>query len=751
MRDPLIKRLPRELREELGKYLVIFLFFVMLIGSVSGFIVADSSMIDAYEEGFEKYNIEDGNFELASEADSDLISVLEEKGGIKLYRNYYKEEYTSPFDSKLRVFGARNEVDKVCIMEGSEPAASDEIALDRLYARNHKLEVGGTFRLEEKELKVCGIAALSDYSALYEKTSDMIFDNDKFGVGVMTDEGFASVRDDHIHYSYSWIYNEKPADDIEAKDKSEELVKVLSENAVLVNYIPEYINQAIVFAGNDMGNDKVSFTAFLYITVAVLAFIFAITTESTIQKESGIIGTLRATGYTRGEIIRHYMILPMTVLLVGAVVGNILGYTLLEKYMASMYYDSYSLPTYTVRFSAEALIKTTLVPFAIMFAVNLAALVRKIRLSPLRFIRHDLSRKQRRKAFRLNTRIGIMIRFRLRIIFQNIPNYITVFIGIFLADAILFFGLSFEPMLDSFRESIIDNQIAENIYILKAPAETSAPGAEKAATDSLEISFDGFKAEDVSIYGITDGSRYVSIDSTGDGVYISSAFRDKYSLDKGDSFTMKEKFGSKEYEFKVAGFYEYPSTIAVFTGLDRFNELFGYESGHYNMYLSSSEITDIDDKLIATRITSDDLTKTSRQLVRSLGDITKIFVGFGVVMFVLVIYLLSKIIVEKNARSISMVKILGYTNSEINSLYVHTTTIVTALSLVLTIPLADRLIALIFKIVFKNYSGYFPYKASPVIMLETFIIGAVSYALIALLLNRRVKATPLAEVLKNVE
>ena len=58
MKNPLRKRLPRELKTEFGKYLVIFLLLVATIGLVSGFLVADGSMIIAYNEGFEKYNVE---------------------------------------------------------------------------------------------------------------------------------------------------------------------------------------------------------------------------------------------------------------------------------------------------------------------------------------------------------------------------------------------------------------------------------------------------------------------------------------------------------------------------------------------------------------------------------------------------------------------------------------------------------------------------------------------------------------------
>lgn len=56
-----------------------FLFLTATIGFVSGFLVAGSSMITAYNESFEKYNIEDGNFELMEEADDTLLTELEKK------------------------------------------------------------------------------------------------------------------------------------------------------------------------------------------------------------------------------------------------------------------------------------------------------------------------------------------------------------------------------------------------------------------------------------------------------------------------------------------------------------------------------------------------------------------------------------------------------------------------------------------------------------------------------------------------
>lgn len=93
-----------------------------------------------------------------------------------------------------------------------------------------------------------------------------------------------------------------------------------------------------------------------------------------------MIGTLRASGYTRGELVRHYLSMPVIVTILAACVGNILGYTVFKNVVVGMYYNSYSLPTY----------ETICLPKWLFFA-----------------------------------------RFRLRIMIQNSVNYLVLFVGIF--------------------------------------------------------------------------------------------------------------------------------------------------------------------------------------------------------------------------------------------------------------------------------------------------------------------------------
>ena len=751
MKNPLNRRLPRELKSEFGKYLVIFLFFIMVISLVSGFLVADTSLHTAYLDAFDKYNIEDGNFAYAEEASDDAIAAIEKDGKVKVYANFYKEEDTDDFESTFRAFGERNDIDKVCLLDGDMPKADTDVAIDRLYAKNHDLEIGDKFGVAGKNLTISGIVALSDYSTLYQNASDMMFDNDKFGVGVMTDAGFAALRENHLHHNYSWSYDTAPEDDAEAKDMAEDLMPILAENGMLTNFLPEYLNQAIIFAGDDMGGDMSMILAFLYIVIVILAFVFSITISNNITREANVIGTLRASGYSRGEMVRHYLIMPMLVLLVAAVVGNVLGYTWLEQIFANQYLASYGLTTYEVLLNPQAFVLTTVIPLILLFIINFVMLTVKMRISPLQFIRRDLSKRKKKKAFRLNTKIPIMRRFQMRVIFQNFPNHVMIFFGVFFANFILMFGMILQPMLVHYQNTITDNVLSAYQYILKTPTETETDGAEKFCFGSLDTLPEKRSSESVSLYGVKPDSDYVKLHSSGKKVDISTAYAEKYGVEKGDTITLKDPYGSDKYKFEVGGIYDYPSTIAVFMEQDLFRQTFDYDSDYFNAYFSDQKIKDIDDALISTEITVDDLTKTSRQLIRSMGSMMNLFLVFGALMFVLILYLLSKIIIEKNAQSISMVKILGYNNREINRIYLHSTTIVVILCILITIPISSLVMKEVVEVVFFEYSGWITYYMPAVTYVEVAASGIICYAIVAFLLNRKVKKIPMSDALKNVE
>ena len=130
-----------------------------------------------------------------------------------------------------------------------------------------------------------------------------------------------------LQYNYAWVYDKKPETEKKEKKMAEDLMEDMTGVVTLESFVPQFQNQSICFTGDDMGSDRAMMVMLLYIVMAILAFVFGITISNTIRKEAGVIGTLRASGYTRRELIIHYMSLPVVITLIGALIGNILGYT----------------------------------------------------------------------------------------------------------------------------------------------------------------------------------------------------------------------------------------------------------------------------------------------------------------------------------------------------------------------------------------------------------------------------------------
>ena len=770
MKSPLRKRLPRELKGELGKYLVVFLLMVATIGFVSGFLVADGSMLKAYNEGFAKYNIENGNFRVKEKIYPAQKEEIE-KNDIKLYENYYIEQ-TMSNKSTIRFFKNRKQVNKVCLMKGSLPKKADEMAIDRMYADNNKLTVGDTMKSKGKTWKITGLVALSDYSCLFQNNSDTMFDAVKFGVAIVTDKGFQTLDKKACQYNYSWTYNKEPENEKAEKEVAKDLMENIGKEVTLESFVPRYQNQAINFTGEDMGSDRAMIIVLLYMVIVIMAFVFGVTISNTIRNEAAVIGTLRASGYTRKELIHHYMVLPICVTLAGSLIGNILGYTVLKNVCAGMYYGSYSLPTYVTVWNGEAFLLTTVVPVLIMLLINYMVLHHKLKLSPLQFLRRDLSGKKKKKAMYLSPKTSILHRFRLRIIFQNKSNYLVLFTGILFANLLLFFGLLLPSVLSHYQVEIQNGLLAKYQYLLEAPAsaasgneldrlismlefsagtKTDNPDAEEFSAYSLDTLPGKYKTEEIMLYGVDPYSDYVKVD-TKDGVYISSAYADKFQIKKGDMIKLKEKYEKDTYSFKVKGIYQYSGALCVFMDQQKLNKTFDLGTDYYSGYFSKTKITDIDEKYIGSVIDLSALTKVSRQLDVSMGNMMGLVNGFAVAIFLVLIYLLSKIIIEKNAQSISMAKILGYTNGEIGRLYILSTSIVVILCLLFSFPIEETFMKIIFReMMLASISGWITLWIDPMIYVEMFVIGAVTYAVVAALEYRKIQKVLMDEALKNVE
>lgn len=759
MKNPIYKRIPREIKSEFGKYLALFLFIALTAGLISGYIVANRSMIKAYDKSYTNERIENGHFSIAMEPDSrfdESLNKTAKKEKIRISKQFYKQKTIKEGNLKdniYRIYKNRNSINKIEIMKGNMPKNDNEIAVDRLYADNNELKIGSKLKIDDKTFIISGFAAFSDYKALFKNNADMMFDARKFTVAVVSDTAWDRLNNAGINYQYAWRNDNQKLSDKEQRDKSESIKEDLVKYTILTDILPRPDNNALIFAIDDLKKDVVMMQWFYYIIMVVMAFIFAISARSNIEKEAKTIGTLRATGYRRMELLSYFMVTPVLVSVFAAAIGNIFGYTYMKKLIVKAYYHSYSFPQYTTVWSSEAFWKTTVSPLVIVFLVNFVVLFLSLRTKPLELLRGNLKhRKKFAHAVKL-PQWGFASRFRARIILQNIGSYMTLSFGILLAVVMMLFGIMLTPLINHARTDIEESMFANYQYVLKAPYEINTESAEKYAFSTLK----NYNKEDIGVYGFNKDSKYFKsklVDEDGKSdipVVVSSAYMEKYSLKIGDKFNLKDEFSDKKYKFVVRKVYDYPSSMCIFMPLDKYNQIFDKANDYYIGYLSNKKLHEIDENYIATVITKSDLTLTADQIENSMGVVFKLFSIFATILYVLILYLLSKVTIDKNAKYISLVKILGFSNSEISKLYVRATGIVTITALAVSSLLAVKILIWIYHTMMMDYSGWMSLYIDPLCYVRILALGVVCYLMVSKILLRHIKKIPMSEALKQTE
>ena len=876
---PLAKRLPRELRRNIGKYLGIFLLMCGSIALTSGFLLAAHSIGCLIDNMRDEYTIEDGRVTTSFEAtDAQLV------GGVTLHKNFSidaaikKPAGDDGTKRTLRTYAHRTEVDLASYCVGTEPQADDEVAVDRVFAANNDLAVGDKVELCGRAYTICGIMTLPDSQALFLNNSDFTVNTITFGVAEVTDAGFAALEDagGAPTYTYSFTFKNRDLSVAERTDAEKDMVEALTDaDARVDDLIDADSNQGIGYARDDVDGDSAMWTTLLDIIIVIMAFVFVVLTDATIEEESAVIGTLLASGYRKREIVLHYLALPAVVGILAAGLGCALGIAFFTEPMRNLYYGSYSLPPFRVYWSWEIFVKCAVVPAAALILITLVGLLRKMGKTPLQFLRHEASGKSgTKRGLRLPERIGFVARFRLRVFLRNLGNFATLFVGIAFASLLLLFGLAILPTMTHYADNLETSLVAEHQYTLKAPLElegtdeereqwaaldrlqsvddadakarreaeekaqaeqeaqaaadalATSPSADniQAASDTLEevqakkdalyaclddiagslgcdrdevidliddasnidadnddihpvnttdngadmiaqaekyavyqLQYDrgeGNGTESVTVYGVSPDSRYWKGLGVGDGrVVFGRGLLDKFSWKEGQKVDFHDKYEDKDYSLEYAGgdsAWGSKSDMNVYMSIDDFNKLFGNDASYFNGYVSDEPL-DLDSRYFAGDTTPDDMRAVGDQFIGMMSDLIGMMVGLAVFIFLLFMYLLTKAVIDRSARSISYMKVFGYRDGEISRLYIRSITLCVATSLVLSLPVIIGSLTAIFRAMLLAYNGnieiYVPWWS----MAECVGIGFATYLVVALIHTRSIKRVSLSEALKVQE
>ena len=214
--------------------------------------------------------------------------------------------------------------------------------------------------------------------------------------------------------------------------------------------------------------------------------------------------------------------------------------------------------------------------------------------------------------------------------------------------------------------------------------------------------------------------------------------------------TFSDKYTGDEYDIEFDEVVGNATTMNMYMTIDDFNRLFGNDADNFSGYASDMPLA-LNGHYVATEITPEQMLALADQMQDSMGALAQTLLYAVIPLFLILIYLLTKTVIDRSARSISYMKVFGYHDREISRLYIRSISITVLVSLVACLPILVFALDLIVQLMMSEYSGNLELWVAPQTYVVEVLIGAATYAVVAILHMRRIRRVPLALAMKVQE
>lgn len=739
---PVDKRIKRELKNNFVRYLLAFLILFFGITMISAFFSSTDGILDTLSSEREKCCIEDANVTLVSELSDENERKLKEYGVEKLENTSYADmEAFDDDEYEMRVFRVRSEIDRLTVTEGSLPENKDEIVLEAKTAAAKEVSAGDKFSIDGREYVISGIVNVVDYNNVLKSVTSGVSNFDVFGVGFVSEESFNEISKDKLTIQYSFT--------VENDDDIDAVSDYLKDENLMMSILKRTDNPRIKSIDDKTATMKAEVILIGIVFIFLISFIFYVMSSASIEKDSTFIGTLFSMGYTRGEIVRHYLKLPLIVTIISSVGGMLAGTFGLSESIGKASYSSYSLPSFAGKINAYLIVLCCVMPFVIQMITNGLLLSRKLNITPVRLMRgKTMSGKGFRKVTLENKKFPV--KMYIRIMLRGLKNQVVLFFGIFIAMFFLVMGFGMKDTLKEYVKDVDKNSMYEYGYILKAPCEPeNNADYQKVTIGGFQVTYSGINMK-LNVYGYEKGQGIDSISENKNEIVISDSTASKLSLEKGDDFEIYSTELKKNFTLEVTDIVHDPVGLTAFMDRTALNEILEEDNpeDYYNALVSDEEL-DIPESYLAETMSHSVNRRAAEEMDSMMQTMIIMLIFMAVVVFAAVMFILLKMIIEKSSYSISLMKIFGYTDRENNHFYLNSFLITIIVSLAVSMPLDAVLFESVWPMLNANLVGFVPVKIYPVTYLIIFAFGIAVYLTVTLLLRAKLKRIPMNLILKQ--
>ena len=770
MQKVLRKRVLRDLKDNVFRYIA--LAFLIIIGMyvIVSLIGAGATIIDNGEAHDKANKIENGQFSVFVPLSDDEISQLEDAGA-EVEKMFY-EDYDVMDGKTLRVFTNRKNIDLVECDEGRLAENDDEIVVEKRFSQVNDVSVGDTIQIAGNDFKVTGIGTSPDYNALFKEMSDTVVDSKVFGTVFVTENAYEklhstgeSVKTETYLYAFR-LKGKTTCDDVkdalgDIKVDTDGMAELKKEtDSFLKDYDTDLANITSFVTGDD--NPRIGGAAddqqinvqagyfFGVLLMLLFTYVISVFVVHGIEKESSVIGALYALGVKRRDLMMHYLTLPVIVTTVAGIIGFLIGISNvgIPVQMADAY-AYYSIPDMDVKIPPILIVYGIVMPPLAAIVVNYFVIRKKLSQTALSLIKNEV--KQPKGSNVDLGDMGFVGRFRVRQMLREMRTGLTVVIGMFIALICLMLSLNTATFCSKVKKQNVEDTHYEYMYTYKYPTENPPEGGEAAYAKTLKKEIYGYNW-DVTVLGLSKNTKYFDVDLK-DGknrVAISSSFAEKYGYGVGDEIVLHDEENDIDYGFTVDSVTQYTPAFYVFMTIDDARELFGAGSDEYNVVFADKDLGVDPARLYATT-TKADIESAAGIFADQMRSMVVMIVIISTLIFVVVMYLMMKVMIDRSAFSISLIKVFGFRTKEIRKLYLDGNFFIIAIGAAICLPLAKLIMSAVYPSLVSNVNCGVKLTFAPWLWAVLYGGILVLYFIINRVLVGRLNKIVPAEVLKNRE
>lgn len=523
----------------------------------------------------------------------------------------------------------------------------------------------------------------------------------------------------------------------------------------LTQFLPADSNPRIGGAANDKFVDKAAGLAAGVIVLILFAYVISVFVVHSMEQEAGMIGTFYAMGVRKNELLRHYLALPVLITLIAGIVGTALGYSDLGARMQmEECYGYFSIPALDTIYVPYLLVYGIVMPPVAAALTNFLVIRGKLERSALSLIRNE-QKDGTTQDIRIHSGSFVHV-FQVRQLLREKRSAFTMFSGMFISLLVVMLSLNCYVLCEHIRtENSADTRFAY-MYRYKYPEKQVPEGGEAAYGVALKKEVLGYNL-DVTLLGIDKDNPYFDLVKDGDEalcgentVQISSAMAQKYHLRAGDDLVLKDEENDRNYAFTIEAVVPYSTSFFAFMDIDSMRELMGEGEYYYNIVFADHDLA-IDSGRLYAATSREEIEKNSSVFVKQMMPMVSTLTTVSALIFAVVMYLMMKVMIDRSAMSISLMKVFGYRKKEVRTLYLNGNLLIVAASALLGIPLSKVMMDSMYPYLVSNIACGINLAFSWQMYAGLFGAILISYFIINRILMRRVNKILPAEVLKNRE